>query len=190
MAVNQLAPFVILFCALGYAALSDWQTRRIPNTLILVGLLAAFGSHFFLPSGDGLFLPDAGSLGLGKAALGMLLGGAILFPLWLAGVLGAGDVKLMAVVGAFLGPWQAVGAVLLTAVVGGLLAFIAMLFAGAWHQVWGNLRLMLMCLAAGKAGGLSLREMPSTGRLPYAIAIACGALGQILLARSGHWLFV
>lgn len=183
-------PFLLISVLLGYAVRTDLVARRIPNSLILAGLLAALACHLLLPAGRGLFMPEAGSPGLGQAVLGMLCGGAVLFPLWAAGVLGAGDVKLMAVLGAFLGPWQVCGALLLTAAAGGLLAIFAALISGVWRQVWSNLRLMLMCLMVGKSGGLRLSDMPSTGRLPYALAITCGALGQIVLARSGEWPFV
>lgn len=189
MSVQFSAGFLLLVL-LGAAVACDWRHRRIPNRLVLAGLLAGLAANLFLPRGGGLFMPDAGGIGWAASALGAVLGGALLLPLWLLRSMGAGDVKLMAAVGAFLGPWQAVGAVLLTALAGGLLALSVAVFSGALLQVWGNLRLMLLCLVVGKGGGVRIGDVATTGRLPYALAIATGCMLQILLVRVSDWPFV
>jgi len=104
--------------------------------------------------------------------------------------MGAGDVKLMAAIGAFLGPMQILGAALLTFVAGGVLSLIAALWSRSFSRVLGNLRLMGMVAMYGRSTGLSLKDVQTTGRLPYAIAIASGTCLQVWLAARGGWIFV
>lgn len=181
---------LVLTAVLAGAIWTDLACRRIPNWLILSGLLAGLLLNLLTPPGIGLFLADAGGTGGLSAVLGSVVGGGMLFPLWLLRTMGAGDVKLMAVVGAFLGPWQSCGAVLLSAIAGGVLALMVAVYSGVLMQVWGNLRLMLLCLVIGKGGGVNVDDIRTTGRLPYALAISSGAVAQILLARFTGWPFV
>ncbi len=95
------------------ACISDLRTRRIPN--VLSGLLAALGVAFSLAVVPGLE-------GLGRAGLGLLVGLGIWFPFWLFRWLGAGDVKLFAAAGAWLGPAATLDAAVIAALLGGLLA--------------------------------------------------------------------
>lgn len=185
----RFLPWLLLPLLLAAALWQDLISRRIPNRLVLLGLLAGLACNTFLPQGAGLFLPDAGGLGLDKALLGLLSGGAMLLPLYLLRAMGAGDVKLMAAVGAFFGPLQAVGAALLTFLAGGLLALAAALFSRSLPQVFDNLRLMLLYLASGREAGLKMADAPTSGRLPYAVAIALGTVFQLLLARVEGWPF-
>ena len=179
----------LLFSLLLTALWHDIASRRIPNWLVLAGLIAGLACQLFLPRGAGLFAAPPGSLGIVSALLGVLAGGALLLPLYLLRAMGAGDVKLMAAIGAFLGPLQVLGAVLLTFMAGGVLALGAALFSRSVHQVFDNLRLMLLYLVAGKDAGLKLSDAPTTGRLPYALAIFAGTALQIWLARYSVWWF-
>jgi prepilin signal peptidase PulO-like enzyme (type II secretory pathway) len=86
-------PFLALSLALAAAVVIDVRTRRIPNWL--TGGLAAGG--FGLAFGGGSVTPW-------QALLGLALGLALMLPGHVIGATGAGDVKLMAAVGAFLGP--------------------------------------------------------------------------------------
>jgi len=106
--------------------------------------------------------------------------------------MGAGDVKLMAMAGAFLGPRGALGAVLLTWIAGGVLAIVAAVWLGALRRVLANIHQMLVLGLTDVLSGAGLHFQPVaplTGKLPYALAIACGTLAQISLARSGGWVF-
>ncbi len=99
-----------LLAVLLLAAVGDVRSRKIPNRLILSGLALSLG--FVL----------GGALPLGQFLGGLLLGGCCFLPLYLRGVLGAGDVKLMALAGSFLGLKAALVSVLLTTLSGGALA--------------------------------------------------------------------
>jgi Flp pilus assembly protein protease CpaA len=81
---------------MGVAAVWDWSSRRIPNGLVVSGLLLAIG-----------FQAQAGGLaGLGSAFLGIGAAFGALFGLFALRVMGGGDVKLAMVIGGFLG-WKA-----------------------------------------------------------------------------------
>lgn len=93
---------------LGAAACADRLTRRIPNRLILLGLAAAALGKIWLVSPLLPFLRPARAAALILLPLGQSLGLAALvlaagFPLAAAGMLGAGDVKLMALMVFWLG---------------------------------------------------------------------------------------
>jgi len=171
--------WLMLSFLLGGALIYDLAARRIPNWLILIGLIGGLGINLY----------DAGVSSLGHSLLGAAAGLAIMLPLYLLRAMGAGDTKLMAAVGAFLGPLQVAGAALLTFVAGGVLSLAAALCTGSLARVLGNLRLMGTVAASGRAAGLSLRDVSTTGRLPYAIAIAVGTALQVWLASRGHWIF-
>jgi prepilin peptidase CpaA len=173
-------PAVLLVLVLMIAVWHDVRTRRIPNRLILAGAGAAFLVHALLPSG--LLFSLAGCV------LGLLL----LLPFYAMRALGAGDVKLMAVVGAFLGPFGVMGATLLTMLAGGVLALAVALGSGQLLQVIVNLQQMLRgARFRGTAGASAGIDAPVvvTGKLAYAVAIACGTAAQLLLASVPAWRF-
>ena len=78
------------------AALKDVASYRIRNRLVVPVLFAALLFHAF----------SGGLSGLVYSLQGMLVGFLLLFFLWLIGGMGAGDVKLLAAVGAWIGPWS------------------------------------------------------------------------------------
>lgn len=182
-----------ILCALGLgiwlvaAAASDIRTRRIPNKLVAGGMLCGLALQSLAPAGNGLFSAAWGGLGLGWALLGMLAGLALFMPLHLLRVLGAGDVKLLAMVGVWLGPRLLLGATLTTLLAGGLLAIAAMLIARRSREVLGNVRMLLTTLVLGLPAGRVPPLHLAAGhgaRLPYALAIALGTLAQLA------WLFL
>lgn len=188
--LNNWPALLLLGCLLGLAVGCDLSTRRIPNWLVLAGLIAAIGCSVTATYTAGN-QPSAGStLGLANSLIGALSGLVIMLPLYALRAMGGGDVKLMAAIGAFLGPMQVLGAALLTFIAGGVLSLIAALWSGSLMRVLSNLRLMGLVTVAGRSAGLSLKDVQTTGRLPYAIAIAVGTGLQVWLAARGGWIFV
>jgi prepilin peptidase CpaA len=103
--------------------------------------------------------------------------------------LGAGDVKLMAMSGAFLGPRSILVSALLIFVLGGLLSVTAALRYGTLNLMMSNVRSMLQ----GSYFKAALHTMPvvdaapvSAGKFPYGIAIAGGIFLYIALANAGY----
>lgn len=169
---------MILTAILLLAMREDIRSHRIPNMLILVGSLLGLLLNGFLPDG----------LGLLEALKGLALGMAVLLPIYLLRAMGAGDVKLMGVVGAFLGPEDLIGAVLATFIAGGLMALAVALWAKQLANLLLNIKLMLFgSLLEMGAGKLPVVDQAavSVGKLPYAVAIAAGTFGYLIWQRVG-----
>ena len=149
-------------------AVTDVRSGRIPNWLTVGGLM----------SGLLLRLSFQGWPGLETAAGGALVGGGVLFVLFMVGGLGAGDVKLMAAVGAWVGIAHALAVLLVTAIAGGALAGGCVV---AHKQIGGTMRNISELIRFHLVTGLrphpelNLRNAPSI-RLPYGPAIAMGPL--------------
>jgi prepilin peptidase CpaA len=164
-----------LFGLVAAAAGMDLHTRRIPNVLVLIGLVLALAVQWAL---------HGAAEGIHRWMLGLLTGGGLFFPLYLLRGMGAGDVKLMAAVGAFVGPEIALEIVLVTCVIGGVWALAVVAFRGAVKSVGTNM-LAILLSRGGQSGSLSGTTkgaaLPSVGSLPYGVAIAVGTLGVMFV---------
>ncbi|HEX9174087.1 MAG TPA: A24 family peptidase [Telluria sp.] len=160
----------VLLVLLAAAAVSDYRTMRIPNLLTGGGILFALVYNT-------LVTPEWNA-GWTWAPAGMLLGFGAMLPLYALGVMGAGDVKLMAMVGAFLGPAGTANALLFSIVTGGVAALLYAVRKQALARMLANargaLRAMLWSALASGAPRLPAAAMPSVGKLPYGIGIAIG----------------
>lgn len=157
---------LVLFAVMTAAVWSDISLRKIPNRLVVAATLLGFAGSAM-----------AEGIGLAQAAGGFALGFAALLPLYALHAMGAGDVKLMAAVGTFLGVKGVLIAVVATFAAGGLLAIAFGLHAGTLRQALGNIRLFVYQCAMRLAGAEVARDelMPVTHtRLPYSVAIASG----------------
>jgi Flp pilus assembly protein protease CpaA len=113
----NLLLWIALLILLSWASFSDIFYRKIPNALILSGLLMTLGFRFYYHSPDWITLALGGGAGL-----------LVYLPFFWKGVMGAGDVKLMMVVGLFLG-WSGVFmSALMAALLGGFLVLPAYSF--------------------------------------------------------------
>jgi prepilin peptidase CpaA len=184
---------MVLGALLGRACWTDIRMRRIENKLVLSGALIGLALHAFLPHGSGLFKHAAGGIGLLHALAGFGLALALLLPLYALRAMGAGDVKLMAMVGAFLGPTDVLGAVAMTLLAGGILGVAVALKNGVLRRTLANVYAMMMqtMIMAMTGQGARVDAVPASaaGTLPYALAIAAGTCAHMLMERSGHALF-
>jgi prepilin peptidase CpaA len=156
------------------AAWHDVRSHRIPNVIVFPGAAIALTLHALAPAG----------IGLPAAFCGLFVGIAFFLPLYLLGATGAGDVKLMAMTGAFLGPLDAAFAGIFTAVAGGLLAVAYALRARAVRRMAGNLRLIGFSLAArliAVEGPSFDPQRDSAAKTPYGMAIALGTASWLAL---------
>jgi prepilin peptidase CpaA len=160
------------------AAWHDVRRRRIPNVVVFCGAGLALALHAALPAGIGLL----------DSAAGLAVGLAALMPLYLLRATGAGDVKLMAMVGAFAGPGDALGAVLCTFAAGALLALAVAVKAGVLRQTAYNVKVIVYATAlrlASVPGPVFDARTDSAARMPYAVAIAAGTFGFLALKHFG-----
>jgi prepilin peptidase CpaA len=150
------------------AVVCDVRTRRIPNVLTFGASAAAL-----------LYATVTGGVsGLAMASGGWVLGAALFFPIFALGGMGAGDLKLMAALGAWLGPADTIPLAIFASIAGGVLALVVSLATGYSRQAFTNLRLMLMhwrVTGLQPVPGLMLTDTRSP-RLAYAIPITIGAL--------------
>ncbi len=140
-----------------------------------------------MPAGAGLFRAPLGGAGIGFSLAGFALGLALLMPFYAMRTMGAGDVKLMAMVGAFLGPAGVAGATLLSMLAGGVLALVVAVWSGQLTQVAVNLQQMLLGVTSRHGGVRVPRPAVMSGKLAYAVAIASGTAAQLMLAGAPEW---
>jgi prepilin peptidase CpaA len=159
-----------LLLLVSIAAINDLATRRIPNRLLLAGLACALFLRLLAP--DPLH-------GLSFALGGMVTGLVVFLPFYLVRGMAAGDVKMMAVVGAFTGSDDALVIAVLSWCAGGVMALVLLLVRGRLRLALGNVGRMVVGLIA-PAAALATPVRESAGFLPYGVAIAAGTLAFLL----------
>ena len=172
MPATSSAAFAVVASGVLIATVVDIRTRRIPNELTAT------------MAGLGLGLAAAGVSGVSLAAsvVGFVLGLVLMMPGHLLGATGAGDVKLMAAIGAIVGPGTVLQAFLFTAVAGGVLAVAVAL---------RRRRLAATVASAGRiiAGATEarqeIRSAPAASRFAYGPAIAVGSVLAMVMGRIG-----
>lgn len=168
--MDGVIPLVVALI-LGLAVWRDVVDEKIPNVLTIGALLVGVAAQFLLGGVDGLRTAIAG------AAVGF----GCLLPLYLLKGTGAGDVKLMAAVGAFLGPGATFLAVLLTLVAGGIVAIALVVSRTA-----GSRRQFVEApLTDGRAVDVAPPSWSSIRkeRFPYAVAIAIGTIAAMSISN-------
>ena len=155
------------------ACISDLRTRRIPNVLTFSSAACALLFHLM----TGGWTAAAWSVG------GYLLGAVLFFPMFALRGMGAGDVKLLAAVGAWLGPGQVAIVALATSVAGGVLGLVVAVGYGYLRTALSNL---WMLLTHWRVAGV--RPLPAVTlqgakgpRLAYAVPIAIGTMVTLWL---------
>ncbi len=156
------------------AVICDVRTRRIPNALTFGSAAAALAFS----------LADGGPRGVGVAMVGWLVGAALFFPIFALRGMGAGDVKLLAALAAWLGPLSAVWLGIYTSIAGGIVALLLALFSGYLRTAFANMWLMLMHWRVSgprPVPGLALGDAAAAPRLAYAIPITMGVVCTLWL---------
>lgn len=150
------------------ACVTDIRFRRVPNWLTFSAVPLGLIAHSLLPIGQG---PVWG-------LVGFVVGLAVFFPFFALGGLGAGDVKLMAALGAWLGWHDAIWTAAYGAIAGGVMAVLLGLLRGYLGQALSNLKALLTTWWL-----VGVRPLPehtlahgSGPRLPYALPIFVGLL--------------
>ncbi len=170
----ELSLIALLLLACGY----DLAQRRIPNRLLACALLCTLVLH--LAAGAQLAL-------LNVVLVGLLTGLLMFLPLYIVRAMAAGDVKLMATVGAFCGPLLTFQIAIATYVCGGLLALAIVLWRGKGRAAAVNVGALLRPLMLRMTGMPLVTQplpTPSVGSMPYALAIT---LGTFLMLGLRHW---
>ncbi|MDH4565906.1 hypothetical protein E8E95_04375 [Pseudomonas sp. BN414] len=172
MAIEHLASVPVLLGLLGIAVIVDLARHRIPNLLVLLGIGLGIAGQIY----------SQGLLGLGLGVLGVLIGLAAFLPLYALGGMAAGDVKLMAMAGAFLAPLDATWAAAFSLMAGALCGLALVLMRGQLPMTLNRYWLMfrLQTYVAPEAGEVAGKPFP------FAIAVLLGTLASVLWQPFGQ----
>ncbi len=155
------------------ACVTDWRTRRIPNVLTFGAALAGLLYQF----------ATGGVEALGQGLLGWVLGALVFLLPFALGGLGGGDVKLLAALGAWLGPVDALWLALYTGVAGGVMAIAVAAFYGYLGTAVQNVKLLLCHwrVAGFQAVQEITLESSRAPKLAYAFPILMGLVTTVWL---------
>ena len=160
-------------CA-GIASVYDFRFRRIPNLLTGPAILFGLVLHLYL----------GGLAQLGLAALAGLIAGGVFLIFFIAGGMGAGDVKLMLAVGCIAGIGSIKDVLISTVIIGAIFAVALALYRGRLRQTISNVATLI---AHHRSEGLTSHPElnvanSNTLRLPYALPIAAGCVVTFYLS--------
>lgn len=173
---------VLLLLLVLPAAVFDYRQRRVPNWLVLAGILLGLAMNAFLT-----YDTPSATTGLLFSLEGLGVALVVYFPLYLLRGMGAGDVKLMGSVGAVVGPLLWFWIFFCTAILGGITAVIVVLRKRRVHRTLQNIWMIVLSVRHHQAPYTANPELDVSSdqgvRLPHAVVIAAGAIA-FLVAKT------
>jgi len=168
---------ILLTLILILSAAHDLKSHRIPNYLTLSAMLLGLTYNISLDGFYGLFF----------SLLGLLTGTGLLIVVYMAGGMGAGDVKLLGAVGSFLGAKGVFWSFLFTAIAGGVYSIIIIIvfrnsFRGVLHNLYYSGVHLIMTRKLLDFGTIETDDRP---RLCYGLAIAVGTGTYLVMKING-----
>ncbi|ASK61825.1 prepilin peptidase [Virgibacillus phasianinus] len=168
--MTNLAPILILTISI----ITDLRNRKILNIVTLPAILIALAFHTITTGLDGFLFSGQGFLvGLGLLLIPFLMGG-----------IGAGDVKLLAAIGALKGTVFVLYTGIYAGIIGGLIAIFILV---KQRKLGFTLKHMLFSAVflKGTKGSLQVpADKGNTLSIPYAVSIAIGAILTFLLETN------
>jgi len=149
------------------ACVTDIRGRRIPNVLTLGAALVAVVFH----------LVTSGTSGLLLALSGWIVGLVLFLPFFALGGMGGGDVKLLAALGAWVGPGDAVWVAIYSSLAGGVLGIVVAVSSNYLGTALRNIWTMLVswCLTGPRPVASMTLADSKAPRLAYAVPTMIGA---------------
>jgi len=173
----------VLLAVLLVAAVYDVRFRRIPNWITVTGVAIGLVLNAFLFDPLGGWFSLAG-VWFSLRGLGLAFG--VYFLLYVIRAMGAGDVKLMAAVGAMVGWQDWLGIFVVTAVLGGAMALILMASHGRIRKTLWNVVFILSEMKSGRPAYIKKEELdvrnPKAMGLPHGAVIGVGTVFFLVLA--------
>jgi prepilin peptidase CpaA len=162
---------------LGIGVLTDIRESRIPNLLTLPCALIGITLHTLFAGMEGFLFSIIGC----AAGIGLLL-----LPYLMSGM-GAGDVKLMGAVGAFLGAKATLEAFILIALAGGVYSLAIILIRRDAFKGFFSEKLMVLhsMVLLGESAPIQFENSSQKPRLRYGVAIAFGTITYLMLQSFG-----
>ena len=179
MSVGSVA-FVVTIATAMVAAVFDFRRFRVPNALTIPLGLSGMGFHAI--AGEGLEY----------SLLGVAVGFGVLAVFFVMGVMGAGDVKLLAAVGAWIGGTNTLYVFCVAGVLAGFYSLAAIVAQGRWRQIPAILRVTFVQLLTlgrhiARSESVSVAaERPdrSCHVMPFAVMIAIGVVAVAATAAT------
>ena len=172
----QKVEMVLLVMLLG-AAVFDVRYRRIPNWLTVSGALLGIAMNAIIGA------PEAG---LSFALIGLAVAFGFYAVLYALRAMGAGDVKLMAAIGALVGWERWFGIFFVTAIVGGVMGLILVVARGRLKKTMFNLGFILSEMKSGRPAYLKNEELDVKNKkavgLPHGAVIAVSLVFYLALS--------
>lgn len=165
--------YLFLALILIISIITDLRSRKILNIVTLPAILVALIYHF-LTSGLNGFL---------FSGRGFLVGLGLLFIPFLMGGIGAGDVKLLAAIGAWKGTMFVLYTGIFGAIIGGLIAAFILLKRKQLGFTLKSMLFTVLFLKSTKGSLQFTKDNHKAVSIPYAIPIAFGALISILMEK-------
>ena len=155
------------------ACVTDLHSRRIPNWLTFGAAAAALAMQY----------ASDGSVGAQHAMSGWITGLFLFMPLFLLGGMGAGDVKLLAALGAWLGAGDTIWLAIYASIAGGVIAAVMALHRGYLKTAFGNIGglLRFWWLFGVKPMPAMTLEHGKAPRLAYAVPVFVGTVVTLWL---------
>ena len=170
----------VIFSVSGLSAFFDLWIRKIPNWLIVIGLLC------------GLVINTAhGSTYVVQSLLGFAIGILVLLPPFALGWIGAGDVKYFGVVGALLGISMLPRVFFYSALVAGVIAagYVAagLVRISRFKELWLDFKTMIVSGGHVLPNPVSARTRERVPSVPWGVAFALGTIIAYYLDSNGKW---
>jgi prepilin peptidase CpaA len=171
--LGETWPVWVVTITLVVAAVIDGLQLKVPNWITYPMIFSGWIYSTVLS-------PYAGWEGLWLSLVGTAVGLALLLPPYAVGGMGAGDVKLLAGVGAWMWGTNTLYAFAVTALVGGVIAILMVLWTGSWqkhkNQFWSILNEIATVKDPEKLSEIAAERKPRMFLLPYGIPIAIGSI--------------
>jgi prepilin peptidase CpaA len=176
-------PLVVVLCALTIAAATDMWKFKVHNLLTLPLLAAGVAYHAIVNGSGGLL----GSL------MGAIFGFCSLVAFYAIGGMGAGDVKLLAGVGAWLGMPVTFFVFIFSSLAAGCYALVLVILYSNWRETWLKIQIVFLRLKAlGKCLGAEERLESQAGHsefrrraVPFAPMVLIGVMAILFLSWFG-----
>lgn len=172
-------PVWVVTVTLIVAAIIDGLKLKVPNWLTFPMIISGWVY-------SAAFSPYAGWEGLMYSVVGTVVGLALLLPAYAIGGMGAGDVKLLAGVGAWVWGTATLYAFALSAIIGGIIAVLMVVLRRSWFkhqgQFWMICNEILTVKDPEKLAAIAAERKPSMMLLPYGIPIAIGSIAYFAAA--------
>ncbi len=168
---------VIISALLLLALASDLINYKIKNSITYSFMLAGLTANFAIE----------GSKGMIFSLQGIMLPAAALIVLYIMRLVGAGDIKLLSAVGAVMGAGFVVDAMLYSFICGGIIALLLILIRRNGIERFKYLfSYIKSCIISMELLQYTdFKDMQSTGKFHFSIAIASGTVAAFIIGGFG-----